>query len=149
MAFQCLEKGKHVIGISRKASSALADYAAEKNVSLEQWSYDLANSSPAAERMTTWFDVHLGRRAGISSAILINNACILGEIAPLHKCSQESLILATRVGLEAPMLLMHAFLSGTQTWVDSGWEGERKILNISSGLGRSAMASSGELVCLV
>jgi NAD(P)-dependent dehydrogenase (short-subunit alcohol dehydrogenase family) len=39
------------------------------------------------------------------------------------------------VGLEAPLLLSAAFLRGT-----AGWSGERRVLNISSGLGRRAMA---------
>jgi NAD(P)-dependent dehydrogenase (short-subunit alcohol dehydrogenase family) len=43
---------------------------------------------------------------------------------------------AMRVNLEAPMLLTSAFLRGTKAWPCS-----RKVLNISSGLGRRAMAS--------
>src|SRR5207237_1812091 len=43
---------------------------------------------------------------------------------------------ALRVGLEAPMLLTGAFLHAT-----SDWRCARKVLNISSGLGRRAMAS--------
>ena len=39
------------------------------------------------------------------------------------------------------MLLSSAFLRSTQAWVDAGWQGERKLLNISSGLGRRPMAS--------
>jgi NAD(P)-dependent dehydrogenase (short-subunit alcohol dehydrogenase family) len=42
-----------------------------------------------------------------------------------------------RVGLEAPLLLTGAFLRATR-----GWDCTRKVLNISSGLGRRAMASS-------
>uniref|UniRef100_UPI003C77E626 SDR family NAD(P)-dependent oxidoreductase n=1 Tax=Escherichia coli TaxID=562 RepID=UPI003C77E626 len=38
--------------------------------------------------------------------------------------------------LEAPLLLTGAFLRGT-----AGWTGARRVLNISSGLGRRAMAS--------
>jgi benzil reductase ((S)-benzoin forming) len=45
------------------------------------------------------------------------------------------------VGLEAPMQLCAAFLRQTQAWVDAGWAGPRRVLNISSGLGRRAMAS--------
>ena len=32
-------------------------------------------------------------------------------------------------------------LRATNAWVDAGWRGPRKVLNISSGLGRSAMAA--------
>ena len=143
MALQSLSKGRHVIGISRKENPSLASFATSKGLKLEQWKHDLANAVPAAERVSQWINVTMKGGVGISSLSLINNAAVLGDIAPLHECSSESLILATRVGLEAPMLLMQAFLSGTQKWVDGGWEGDRKVLNISSGLGRSAMASAG------
>jgi NAD(P)-dependent dehydrogenase (short-subunit alcohol dehydrogenase family) len=43
---------------------------------------------------------------------------------------------ALRVDLEAPMLLTSAFLRATERW-----RARRKVLNISSGLGRRAMAS--------
>src|SRR5690606_25852891 len=48
---------------------------------------------------------------------------------------------ALRVGLEAPMQLTAAFLEATRAWVQAGWRGPRKVLNISSGMGRNAMAS--------
>jgi len=44
--------------------------------------------------------------------------------------------LALRVGLEAPMALSAAFLGATESWPLP-----RKVLNISSGLGRYPMAS--------
>ena len=42
---------------------------------------------------------------------------------------------ALRVGPEAPALLSAAFLRATR-----GWQGSKRVLNISSGLGRRAMA---------
>ena len=39
------------------------------------------------------------------------------------------------------MLLMQAFLGSTLAWVQAGWRGPRKVLNIWSGLGRRAMAA--------
>jgi NAD(P)-dependent dehydrogenase (short-subunit alcohol dehydrogenase family) len=44
--------------------------------------------------------------------------------------------MALRVGLEAPMALSAAFVGATQAWPMP-----RKVLNISSGLGRFPMAS--------
>jgi NAD(P)-dependent dehydrogenase (short-subunit alcohol dehydrogenase family) len=44
--------------------------------------------------------------------------------------------MALRVGLEAPMQLCAAFLGATENW-----HMPRKVVNISSGLGRRAMAS--------
>jgi len=39
------------------------------------------------------------------------------------------------------MQLTAAFLRATGAWVDGGWRGPRKVLNISSGLGRRPMAA--------
>ena len=55
---------------------------------------------------------------------------------PLRDAAPADLANALRVGLEAPMQLTAAFLHATRAW-----PGVRKVLNISSGLGRRAMAS--------
>ena len=77
----------------------------------------------------------------IASATLINNAGVIPTIAPLSGSQPAEVARALRVGLEAPMLLTHAFLNATLGWVNAGWRGPRKVLNISSGLGRRPMAS--------
>jgi len=56
-------------------------------------------------------------------------------------CPPDEMARALRAGLEAPMLLTGAFLRVTGQWVSGGWAGDRKVLNISSGLGRRPMAS--------
>jgi benzil reductase ((S)-benzoin forming) len=71
-----------------------------------------------------------------SHATLINNAALLPPIAPLRDADDDALVPALRVGLEAPMLFTAAFLAATR-----GWAAQRRVLNISSGLGRRAMAS--------
>ena len=43
-----------------------------------------------------------------------------------------------RVGLEAPLLLTAAFLRATRQWT-----ADKRVLHISSGLGRRAMAAQG------
>jgi NAD(P)-dependent dehydrogenase (short-subunit alcohol dehydrogenase family) len=67
---------------------------------------------------------------------LINNAGVLARIAPFSETDANDLARALRVGLEAPMQLTAVFLRATE-----GWPARRKVLNISSGLGRRAMAS--------
>ena len=67
---------------------------------------------------------------------LINNAGTLAPPKPLADAAAADITQALVVGLEAPMLLTAAFLRAT-----AGWRATRKVLNISSGLGRSAMAS--------
>ena len=66
---------------------------------------------------------------------------MIPDIGPLDACPAESLAATLRVGLEAPMQLTAAFLEVSTGWVDTGWHGPRKVLNISSGLGRSPMAA--------
>ena len=72
-----------------------------------------------------------------ASATLINNAGVISEPAPLSEGESADLGRVLRVGLEAPMLLTAAFLKAT-----SGWAGPRKVVFVSSGLGRRAMAGS-------
>jgi NAD(P)-dependent dehydrogenase (short-subunit alcohol dehydrogenase family) len=74
--------------------------------------------------------------ADFASASLINNAGVIPPIAPLRQSRPADLALALRVGLEAPMALCASFLGATAHWTVP-----RKVLNISSGLGRYAMAS--------
>ncbi|MGH8458534.1 MAG: SDR family NAD(P)-dependent oxidoreductase, partial [Nevskiales bacterium] len=71
-----------------------------------------------------------------ASVTLINNAGVIPRIGPLSEAEAGDLARALRVGLEAPMLLTAVFLRATE-----GWRAQRKVLNISSGLGRRAMAS--------
>jgi benzil reductase ((S)-benzoin forming) len=61
---------------------------------------------------------------------------MIPRIAPIEDIPMADLAEAMRVDLEAPMLLTAAFLRATAAWTMP-----RRILNISSGLGRRAMAS--------
>ena len=74
--------------------------------------------------------------ATLASATLINNAGVIPALVPLSDSEPAELAQALRVGLEAPMQLTAAFLGATRSWALP-----RKVLNISSGLGRRAMAS--------
>ena len=88
-----------------------------------------------AERLAAWLASFDG--ATVASATLINNAGVAGQPAPLGQVALPMLTLAMRAGLEAPLLLTGAFLAAT-----TGWTGARRVLNISSGLGRRAMAGT-------
>ncbi|RZJ08630.1 MAG: SDR family NAD(P)-dependent oxidoreductase [Rubrivivax sp.] len=112
-----------VIGISRQHNPASQ---------AEQWALDLADPVPAAERLQAF----LRTRTGWASATLINNAALLSAPGPLAGTGLAELSAALRVGLEAPALLSRVFLAET------AGVPERRILNISSGLGRRAMAGS-------
>jgi len=135
MAQQLLLQPAHMLlTLSRTPSAALKRQAAETGTTLEQWEQDLADGVQASVRLRTWLAALPPR--GIASATLINNAGVIPRIAPLSDSEPADLGHALRVGLEAPMQLTGAFLGATDHWTVP-----RKVLNISSGLGRRAMAS--------
>lgn len=131
MARQLLRPGNTLVSIARNANPELA---APAGATLEQWTLDLSQGAQAAERLRAWLAAQPAGR--FASATLINNAGVIPRIAPLSDSDPADLAHALRVGLEAPMQLTAAFLGAT-----GGWTVPRKVLNISSGLGRRAMAS--------
>jgi len=134
MAEQLLSANHFVLCISRNTNEALASHAAKLGSQLEQWPLDLEHSVEAAAMLAQWLD---SRKTGsFASATLINNAGVMPRIAPLSESDPIDLVRALRVDLETPLLLTAAFLRSTELW-----DIPRKVLNISSGLGRRAMAS--------
>ena len=134
MAQQLLQPGNSVLCISRSTNDALAEQANEARVKLVQWSQDLALSTRAGARLEQWLREQDGKN--FASATLINNAGVVARIGPLSDADADDLSRALRVGLESPLQLTSAFLRATQNWA-----GARRVLNISSGLGRRAMAA--------
>ncbi|CAN5768717.1 SDR family oxidoreductase [soil metagenome] len=134
IAEQLLHAGHVVLGISRKQEPQLAEIAKAAGAELTQWEQDLSDPVAAAARLSAWLQTVDAQR--FDSATLINNAGTVGTPAPLSAAVQAELSLVLRIGLEAPMLLTAAFLGATREWRSA-----RKVLNISSGLGRVAMGS--------
>lgn len=135
IAQQLLAPGHLVIGISRGRSAALSATATELGAELEQWQLDLNQPLAAAQTLQSWLEAQPAGRFG--SATLINNAGVVATPGPVDSASLEELSMALRVGLEACLLLSSAFLRATPALGR-----QRRILNISSGLGRRAMAGS-------
>jgi benzil reductase ((S)-benzoin forming) len=133
LAEQLLQPGHTLICISRKASDRLASQALERQISLSQWQADLQNTAPVAEQLKAWL---APLALQFDSATLVNNAGMIPPIAPLSDVPASGIAQALRVGIESPMLLCSAFLQAT-----ARWSIPKKVLNISSGLGRRAMAS--------
>ena len=135
IAQQLLQQDHLVLGIARNENASLAITAQNRGVELLQWQADLSQPLPVATRLREWLQ---GLDATRFERIhLINNAALVSPPGPVESCTLESLSSTVRVGLEAVLLLSAAFLQGTQ-----GWAAERRILNISSGLGRRAMAGA-------
>lgn len=129
VAEQLLARGEHVIAISRQAPEGLS------SPRLQHWSADLAEAGAVATRLHDHLQAQGAR--SFASLALINNAGVIPALAPLGEVDGEDLARALRVGLEAPMRLTAAFLAATR-----GWTMPRKLLLVSSGLGRRAMAGS-------
>lgn len=133
LAEQLLAPGRWLLTIERRPDAALPVLAAQRGGALEQWQVDLAHGIGVSARLEAW--LHKQDAAALGAATLINNAGLLGRVGPIQASDPETIAAALRVGLEAPALLASAFLRATE-----GWNVPRKVLNISSGAGRRAIA---------
>ncbi len=145
MAQQLLHPDHFLLCISRNENARLAEHAKASACAIEQWPLNLDHGVEAAAMLTQWL-THHGNKTGqlpyFQSAALINNAALLPTIAPLSATDPAEIATVMRVGLEAPMQLCSAFLGGTEGWKTAAGQAlPRRVLNISSGLGRNAMAS--------
>jgi benzil reductase ((S)-benzoin forming) len=134
MAEQLLQAGHAVLGISRKQSPALA----EEGQSRRRRAHAMG-AGPVRPGGRRGAPVGLAEDAGrpaLRQRHAHQQRRHRGQPAPLSGAVAAELSLALRIGLEAPMLLTAAFLGATREW-----RGARKVLNISSGLGRNAMGS--------
>jgi benzil reductase ((S)-benzoin forming) len=86
-----------------------------------------------AARLEAWLGGLEAQRFG--TAALINNAALIPNAGPLESIDADALSRVLRVGFEAPLLLTAAFLRATR-----GWRADRRVLHVSSGLGRRPMA---------
>lgn len=133
IAERLLAADRLLLTISRHPEASLQAKADDRGASLEQWALDLAHGAGVAARLEAWLRAQDAAR--FTAATLINNAGLLGRVGPLQEADADSIAAALRVGLEGPALLSAAFLRATD-----GWGMQRKVLNISSGAGRRAIA---------
>lgn len=140
VARQWLQASGHVlIALARHPDASLADRAQQQGSRCLSWALDLADAPAAAQALADWLAAQSAD--AFASATLLNNAGVLSPLGPIGASSAAELSNALRVGLEAPMLLTAAFLRGTEGW-SARQAGAVKVLNVSSGLGRRAMAGS-------
>ena len=129
-----LQPGKQrLLCISRKPDSSLDALAREAAAELDQWTADLIDAKPAAGQLHEWlrqFDDET-----FDTVTLVNNAGTVASLRRLGDSDGGDVINALRVGLEAPMMLTAAFLSGT-----SAWRAQRRVLNVSSSAGRKPVS---------
>ena len=128
---QLLAQGHRVLALARRKAELPVPAGAE----LIGWAVDLADAAPTAQRLSDWLTAQDPQQ--LQSATLINNAGVMPLPAPLSQVPLDQIANALRVGLEAPALLTAAFLRAT-----AAWQLPRKVVLVSSGLGRRAMAGS-------
>lgn len=140
MARQWLRSpGRLLVAVARHPEATLAAWAQQHGSACQSWALDLADAPSAAQRLSDWLATQPAQ--AFASATLLNNAGVLSPLGPVGASSAAELSNALRVGLEAPVLLTAAFLRGTEGW-SARQTGAVKVLNVSSGLGRRAMAGS-------
>jgi benzil reductase ((S)-benzoin forming) len=129
-----LDAGHDLLCISRHHNDELSQRAAARGLRCEQWPQDLSRAEVAVARLESWLAAR--DASTLATVTLINNAALAPRVAALSALSVPDVAESLRVDLEAPMLLTSVFLRMTE-----GWKAQRKVLNISSGLGRRPMAS--------
>jgi len=139
IAGQYLAAGAVVLGLSRGSASDLQ--AGPHGERLVQWVADLSAPEQLAQRLADWLTQAAARARLPARVRLIHNAAMLN--APLALADDTGddvshLARSLRVGLEAPVVLTAAFLRSTAGWSRV----DRRVLFVSSGLGRKAMAGS-------
>ena len=137
IAAQYLAQGAFVLGLSRHHASELK---ASDGAGFEQWPVDLADPLPLAARLAAWLADFEARAGGAlpKQVRLIHNAAMLSEPGNVDGSDPAVLAQSLRIGLEAPVALTAAFLRATSAWADA----DRRVLFVSSGLGRRPMAGS-------
>jgi benzil reductase ((S)-benzoin forming) len=133
MAERLLTADTLLLTLSRHPTPALQDKARAAGATLEQWAIDVGHDVGAAARLESW--LHLHAADGFTAASLINNAGLVGRVGALERSSADELAAVLRVNLEAPFLLTAAFLRATRNWAI-----DKRVLNISSGAGKRAVA---------
>jgi NAD(P)-dependent dehydrogenase (short-subunit alcohol dehydrogenase family) len=135
MAEQLCTPNHTLLCISRGSSDALQALAKKYGTTLLQWQADLAHPQAVADKLSAWLKTLAGQP--VENAALINNAGVIGHLGTFEQASTQSVQEALAINLTSPMLLTQVFLQATRAWPV-----KRKVLQISSGLGRRAMAAS-------
>jgi benzil reductase ((S)-benzoin forming) len=132
-----IDAGHRLLTLQRTPNPELEALARSRGLAIEQWAIDLADPVPAAHRLRAWIAALDGDDSRPESLTLINNAALLATPSTVDKADPAESARALRVSLEAPVVLTAAFLAASD-----GWACPRKVLNVSSGLGRFALAGA-------
>ncbi len=126
LALELLREDHHLLCISRSESEQLRKLAAAKNVSLDFFLYDLANTQGIPALVEDIFKkIDSTQTEGI---YLVNNAGLVSPVDRAENCPPEEAEKHLRVNLIAPMLLTSSFIKHVRDW-----HTEKRVLHISSG----------------
>ncbi len=132
--------GRRLLGIARHVRDEGLAGVSVADPMRESWAIDLRDSARVVERLRAW--LLQSDRAGAGRWVLINNAALLEPPGDLARQSVDQTSAVLRVGVEAPMLLTATLLSVRDEIGRLGVVPRVQIMNISSGLGRRAMAGT-------
>lgn len=127
MASALLGRGIPVLGLARSACPELTEQFPDR---FQQATVDLADP----DALQLWLDGNVldSYLAGATSMLLVNNAGMLGPVAPLGRQEGDALVQAVNLNITAPLQLSNALARK--------YQGPLRIAHISSGAGRSAFA---------
>ncbi len=128
---QLLHPDRHVVGIARSGNDALAAAAREKGAVLEWHRQDLSDVV-ATDALAASICAAMPRDA--RRYVLVNNAGLAEPIGPLASLDAAVVARAISANLTATMILTTRFLAAT-----APLDADRRVLHISSGLGRRPM----------
>lgn len=134
LAHGLVREGTLLITLARTPNAALAAAARAASCELQEHLVDLGEPN-ATDAAAALIFAHLPRQA--KRYLLINNAGTLGPIGP-GPHPAHAIQAALNLNVTAAMVLTGQFLKATQ-----GLSARRRILNVSSGAGRGAVAGWG------
>lgn len=126
-----LSAERRVIGIARSANDALAASARASGAWLDWYLQDLSDTD-ATDALARSICDDLPRDA--RRYVLVNNAALAEPIGPIARIDPAVIARAIDANLTAAMILTARFLAAT-----APLDADRRVLNISSGLGRRPM----------
>ena len=126
-----LSTDRRVIGIARSPNEALEGIARDKDAWLDWYLHDLADVA-ATDALARSIGADLPIDA--TSYALVNNAAMAEPVGSIASLDAAQVLMAANVNLTSTMVFTARFLEAT-----APFDGERRVLNISSGLARRPM----------
>lgn len=129
IAKRLVDTNHHILCISRRLDNELTIYTKDKKGKMDFLQFDLSEVYKIENLMNTVFDkINFSETESIS---LVNNAGILAPMKSIEDCEDSEIINNVNVNLLAPILLTSAFIKHVKSF-----EGDKRIINISSGAGK-------------